>query len=47
MDNNEAKNTPINQESENPYLTIVSLEDRLKVIANLVVDRIIENQQNK
>ncbi len=47
MDNNEAKNNPLSQESENPYSTITSLEDRLKVIANLIVDRIIENQQNK
>ncbi len=46
MDNNEAKNNPLNQESENPYSTIASLEDRLKIISNLVVDRIIEDQQN-
>ena len=33
-------------ESEDPYSSIISLEDRLKVIANLIVDRIIEDQQN-
>lgn len=33
-------------ESENPYSSLVSLEDRLKVIANLIVDRVIEDQQS-
>lgn len=46
MDNNEAKNDLLDLKSENPYATIASLEDRLKVIANLIVDRVIEDQQN-
>lgn len=46
MDNNKAKTTKLKQGSENPYSTTYSLEDRLKVIANLIVDRIIEDQQN-
>ena len=46
MDNIVAKNKRMEENSENPYSTISTLEDRLKVLANLVVDRIIEDQQN-
>ena len=53
MDNNltstdTSKKDTISQliESDDPYSSIISLEDRLKVIANLIVDRIIEDQQN-
>lgn len=32
--------------SDDPYSVIAPLEHRLKVIANLIVDRIIEDQQS-
>lgn len=46
MDNYEAKNEVVDLESENPYSVNSPLEDRLKVIANLIIDRVIEDQQN-
>ena len=46
MDKIKAKNNKNKQDSENPYSTTITLEDRLKVLANLIVDRIIEDQQN-
>ena len=35
-----------NQEEKIPVTLTPSIEDRLKIIANLIVDRIIEDQQN-
>lgn len=47
MDNNKSNNnTSTELDLENPYSAQIPLEDRLKVIANLIVDRIIEDQQN-
>lgn len=47
MDNIEEEKTNAKRiETENPYSYFVSVEDRLKVIANLVVDRLIEDQQH-
>lgn len=41
-----ANNTNKTEESERPLTSNLSLDERLKVIANLIVDRIIEDQQN-
>jgi hypothetical protein len=34
-------------ESGRPFTSTLPLEERLEIIANLIIDRIVEDQQNK